>query len=89
MNVLKLPKQEDVQEFDLGNTTAKLVKLTDENRPAVLDVVLSMYMGDECMYCHRNFTFEEVKQSLGAYPNKFGRIVHRECWNANNPDNQK
>lgn len=85
-NLIRLPKQEDVQEFDLGKDgVIKLVELNEENRPAVLDVVISMYMDDECMYCHRNFTFEEVKKSRWTYPNSFGRIVHKECWEANNP----
>ena len=86
MNILNLPKQEEVKEVDLGGgLSAKLVELTDENRPAVLEVVMSMYLDDECMYCHRNFTREELKASIWAHENKFGRIVHGECWKANNP----
>lgn len=83
MNILNLPKQEEVQEFDLGGgKSASVVELTDENRPAVLEVVMSMYLDDECMYCHRNFTREELKSAVVAYPNEFGRIVHKECWAA-------
>lgn len=85
MNVLGLPKQEEVEEFDLGGgKSASVVGLTDENRPAVLEVVMSMYLDDECMYCHRNFTREELKSAVVAYPNEFGHIVHKECWQANN-----
>lgn len=85
MNVLGLPKQEEVKEFDLGGgKSATLVELTNENRPAMLEVVMSMYLGDECMYCHRNFTNEELKGAIWAHPNEFGRIVHKECWHANN-----
>lgn len=85
MNVLGLPKQEEVQEFDLGGgKSAAVVELTEENRPAILEVVMSMYLDDECMYCHRNFTREELKSAIVAHPNKFGRIVHKECWQANN-----
>lgn len=85
MNVLGLPKQEEVEEFDLGGgKSAAVVELTDENRPAMLEVAMSMYLGDECMYCHRNFTKEELKTSILANPNEFGRIVHKECWQANN-----
>ena len=84
MNVLKLPKQEEVQEFDLGGgKSAKLVELTDENRPAILEAVASTYLDDECMYCHRNFTSEELKTAILVFPNEYGRIVHKECWNAN------
>lgn len=85
MNILNLPKQEEVKEFDLGGgKSAVVVELTEENRPAMLEVVMSMYLGDECMYCHRNFTREELKSAIWAYPNEFGRIVHGECWQANN-----
>lgn len=83
-NILKLPKQEDVQEFDLGGDSVKVVTLTDENRPAALEVVASMYLDDECMYCHRNFTRKELETAKVAHPNKYGRIVHAECWDANN-----
>jgi hypothetical protein len=51
-----------------------------------MEVVVSMYLDDECMYCHRNFTHEELKHAIVAHPNKFGRIVHGECWSANNGD---
>jgi hypothetical protein len=84
MNFKKLPKQEEVTEIDLGQLKASIVELTDENRPHVLEAVLSMYMDDECMYCHRNFSYEEVKKSVRAYENPYGRIVHKECWDANN-----
>jgi len=87
MNILNLHKQEEVQEFDLGGgKSAAVVELTEENRPAMLEVVMSMYLDDECMYCHRNFTHEELKHAIVAHPNKFGRIVivHGECWQANN-----
>lgn len=85
IKILNLPKQEDVSEFNLGSAKASVIKLTDENRPAVLDMVISMYMDDVCMYCMRNFTFEEVKQSVVTHPNPHGRIAHKECWKANNP----
>jgi len=84
MNVFNLPKQEDVQEFDLGGgKSVAVVELTDENRPAMLELAISMYLDDECMYCHRNFTREELDTAKWAYRNKFERIVHKECWDAN------
>jgi hypothetical protein len=84
MNFKKLPKQEEVTDFDLGGLKASVVELTDENRPHVLEAVLSMYMDDKCMYCRRNFSYEEVKKSVVAHENPYGRIVHKECWDANN-----
>lgn len=85
MNVLGLPKQEEVKEFDMGGgKSVAVVELTDENRPAMFELAMSMYLDDECMYCHRNFTREELKTSIWAHENKFGRIVHKECWDANN-----
>lgn len=84
MDPLKLPKQEDVTDIDLGNVHVSVVKLTDENRAGVLEVVMSMYLDDVCMYCLRNFTREELKTAKWAHPNEHGRIVHAECWSANN-----
>ena len=89
-NLLKLPKQEDVTEIDMGGGNhIKAVTLTDDNRPAVLEIVQSMYCDDVCMYCKRSFTMDEVKRSIWAHNNPHGRIVHRECWNKNNPNDRK
>ena len=75
---LKLPKQEEVTEIEMGNgNKIAIIELKDE-------IALSMYEGDECMYCHRNFTPEEVRESVWAHENEFGRIVHKACWKANN-----
>lgn len=85
MNELCLPRQEEVQEFNVGDgRVVKVIELTDENRPAILKAALMMYLDDECMYCHRNFTEEELETAIWAHPNEFGRIVHKECWDANN-----
>jgi len=84
MNELNLPKQDDVEQFEMGDKTVSVVRLTDENRPAMFELAMSMYLDDVCMYCHRNFTRQELGESVWAHPNKFGRIVHGECWKANN-----
>jgi hypothetical protein len=81
VNYKKLPKQEEVQEFDLGNMKASLIELTDENRAHALEVALSMYIGETCIFCLRQFeTLEDVKGSVWA-PWEKGRISHKPCWN--------
>ncbi len=35
---LSLPRDEDVEEFEIGGKHVSVVRLTDENRPATLEV---------------------------------------------------
>ena len=80
-NFKKLPKQDEVEDFDLGNMKASLIELTDENREHVLEVVISMYIGETCIFCLQQFqTIEDVKGSVYA-PWEKGRIAHKACWN--------
>jgi hypothetical protein len=72
--------------MDEKQVSVAIVELTDENRPAMFEIAMSMYLDDECMYCHRAFTREELNTSIWAHENKFGRIVHAECWEANNKE---
>ena len=66
-------------------THVLVTELTDENRPAMFELAMSMYLDDECMYCHKNFTRAELSDAKWAHKNEFGRIVHGSCWEANNP----
>ncbi len=47
-NPLSLPLDEDVQDFDIDGKRVSVVRLTDENRPAMSDVVMSMCLGEMC-----------------------------------------
>lgn len=76
----KLPKVDEVEEFSLGDMKASVIELTDENREHVLEVVLSMYLGEQCQYCLGRFeTIPEVKASVWA-PWEHGRIAHKPCY---------
>ncbi len=82
----KLPRQEDVDFINLDNKQIALVKLTEENRSAMLEIVLSSYLGEECKFCHEIFnTIQKVNSSVWC-PWEKGRIAHKECWNNNNND---
>lgn len=61
-----------------------VIEVNDKNRKELVELVLLSYADDVCMYCHHKFTPTELKTSKWAHPNKFGRIVHGECWTANN-----
>jgi len=74
-----LPRQEDVEIVQFGSMDAAVVKLTPENRQSVFEMVMSTYLDDICGFCGRNFTREELDDSVWA-PGDRGRIAHKECW---------
>ena len=84
---LRLPRQEDVQEFEMGDgKTAKIVKVTDENRNALVEIALSMYIGEKCKYCLHEFTSNaDLRQREVVYAgyHEHGRIACKACWDAN------
>jgi hypothetical protein len=85
---LKLPKQEDVTEIDMGNMKASVVQLTDENRPAMVEVALSMYVGEKCKYCGHEYTSNEdlrARDVVYAGYHANGRTACKSCWDKNNP----
>ena len=87
MNILKLPKQEEVTEFDLGNATVKLVELTDENRATMAEIALSMYVGEKCKYCLHEFTSTadlKARNAVYAGYHEHGRVACKKCWDDNN-----
>lgn len=82
-----LPRDEDVEEFEIGNKHVSVVRLTDENRPAMLEVVLSMYLGESCKYCLRIYeTLDDLKITVWAGYHEHGRLACKDCWNAHNPE---
>jgi hypothetical protein len=90
MNILKLPKQEEVSEFDLGNATAKVVEVTDENRAALVEIALSMYVGEKCKYCLHEFkSVADLRERNAVYAgyHEHGRLACKVCWDAANPAN--
>ena len=79
---LKLPRQEDVTEVSFG----KLVKVTEENRPAIRETALSMYVGAKCIYCEH--VFISVEDIIERDLTKAGEDVYacRSCWKTENPE---
>lgn len=92
MNFKKLPKQEDVQTFPLGDLDVSLITLTDENRGHILEVVLEMYCNEPCRICGINIQNTDFRHYGGAgvvyagYSlNDTARSAHKICWE-NRPD---
>ena len=86
MNVLKLPKQEDVSQFNIGSYQVSVVAVTDENREALVENALSMYLGEKCKYCGREYkTLADLKDTVYAGYHEHGRLACGSCWRANNP----
>jgi len=84
----KLPKQENVLEFAFGKTKVILVKRTDENKEYLINIALSMYLGEKCKYCLREFnTLDDLKDCVYAGYHNHGRIACKSCWEENNTTN--
>lgn len=85
-NPLNLPKTEDVKSFDLGNTTAHLVKITPENKDYLVKLALSMYIGMRCRYCQVEFvSLDELNDVVWASrPGEPAQIAHSECFSQHN-----
>lgn len=82
MNFKKLPKTSEVIEVDMGRMKASVIELTDENHAHVLEMVLSMCLGEQCQFCLRRFeTLDDLKGSVWA-PWEHGRIAHKPCWDS-------
>ena len=83
---LNMPRNEDVNEFDFGNHQGTLVEITEENASYLVNVALSMYLGEKCKYCLREFeTLEDLKDSVYAGYHEHGRVACKSCWEENNP----
>lgn len=57
----------------------KLLRITDENRHAVLEVVASSYLKDKCGICGDGFTREQINAAVWC-PSNVGRIAHDKCY---------
>ena len=81
----KLPKQEDVTEFEIPAGRAAVVRITPENKDAVLEMAMSMYLGEQCKYCLRVFeTLDDLRAAVYAGYHEHGRVACKSCWDANN-----
>lgn len=70
-------------------TQAVVVQVTDENRAALVDIALSMYLGEACKYCgHVYETLADLRARSVVYAgyHEHGRTACGECWKQNNPE---
>ena len=78
----RLPRVEDITEID---SSIKIVLLTEENRPAVLELALSMYLGEYCKYCNKQYlSLDDLSNTVFAGYHDGGRLACKECWKDNN-----
>jgi hypothetical protein len=82
INILKLPKVDDVKEIDMGDYQLQIVNITEENRGAVLDAVMMMYTNEPCRICGKMITRDDLKKLVFAGYSKgnVSRAAHGECW---------
>ena len=84
-NPLDMPKQEDVTEVDLGEARAALVRITPENKDYLIKKALSMYLGECCKYCQKEYkTLDDLNDTVFAGYHEYGRLACKSCWDANN-----
>ena len=78
---------EDVTEIELGDHRLSVVRLTDENRHAMLRLAMSMYLGEQCKYFGRTYeTLEDLHDTVFAGYHEHGRLACGSCWRENNPE---
>ena len=82
----KLPRQEDVTEVYIDDShTIAIAKITPENKDALMEMTLSMYLGEQCKYCLRIFdTLDDIKTAVYAGYHEHGRLACKKCWDENN-----
>lgn len=86
MKTLKLPKHDEVTEIDLGGMKVAVVEVTDENRDALVEIAMSMYLGEKCKYCGKQYkTLTDLKGTVFAGYHEHGRLACKACWDSNNP----
>jgi len=88
INPLNMPKQDEVEEFDLGNNKVKLIEVTPENKDYLVEMALSMYLGEKCKYCLHEFkSNQDLRDRKAVYAgyHEYGRLACKKCWDENNP----
>ena len=84
-NPLGLPRNEDITEINFGNRRIATVRLTKENREEMLKLALSMYIGEQCKFCHRVYgDLEDLQDVVWAGGEGEYRLSCKLCWQENN-----
>ena len=84
----KLPKQQEVQEFDLGVIHSSVVKVTPENHEGLGDTAMQLAIGQKCRYClHEYSSMADMRRRhvVFAGEHEHGRLACKSCWETNNP----
>ena len=64
-----------------GLQAIAVVTLTPENRPAMLRLALSMYLGERCKFCGKEYkVIEDLSDTVFAGYHKHGRLACKLCW---------
>ena len=69
----------------VGSLFAGVIDLNDDNRKDVVNLALSMYLGERCKYCGVTFdTLDDLQTAVYAGSHQWGRLAHKSCWDKNN-----
>jgi len=65
-------------------------EITDENRDKLLKLAMSMYLGEKCKYCWKEYkTLDDLKTTVFAGYHENGRLACEKCWRENNVPEEK
>jgi hypothetical protein len=87
MKALKLPKQQEVREIDLGTAQSHVVKVTPENQGTLGDTAMELAIGEKCRYCLREYSSiadMRARSVVFAGVHEHGHLACKACWEANN-----
>jgi hypothetical protein len=65
-----------------------IVEITDENRSALAEVAISMYVGEPCRICGKPITRDGGIIFAGYSVDNKARSAHKKCWHSNTPKSQ-
>ena len=66
-------------------TKVFLTKVTDDNRDDLVKIALSMYLGEKCKYCQREYkTLDDLRDTVFARYHEHGRLACGSCWDKRN-----
>jgi len=88
MNIFKLPKSSDVEEFHTGNLDIKIVEIMPENHEHIMDVVRSLYESEPCRICGKVIGDTSKSVFAGYSIDNKSRAAHESCWNKKLPQVQ-
>lgn len=58
-----------------------VVKITDENKDELAQVAISMYLGEKCLFCGREYkTAEDLEDTVWVGQDESRRLACTGCW---------